>query len=113
MVHGVQASWDENLTTKDRGFFLVDANNVFNEINRVRMLWTVQKLWLSGYHLVFKCYIHWSSLVLRNWNGTANFLHSREGVMQGNTLSKIAYGIGILLIIKKLNQEIPDVTQPW
>ena len=32
---------------------------------------------------------------------------------QGYPLVIIVYTIGILLIIKKLKQEIPDVTQPW
>ena len=32
-IHGVQAIWGENSTTEDWGFLLVDANNVFNDIN--------------------------------------------------------------------------------
>ena len=37
-VHGVQAIWDENPTTQDWGFLIVDANNAFKDINRVGML---------------------------------------------------------------------------
>ena len=55
----------------------------------------------------------WSSLVLRNGNLTAGFLHSREGVTQGDPLAMITYGIGILPFIKNLKQEISDITQPW
>ena len=33
--------------------------------------------------------------------------------MQGEPLTMIAYGIGILPLIKNLKQETPDVTQPW
>ena len=33
--------------------------------------------------------------------------------MQGGTIAMIAYGIGILPLIKNLKQETPDVTQPW
>ena len=33
--------------------------------------------------------------------------------MQGVPLTMIAYGIGILPLIKYLKREIPDVTQPW
>ena len=40
-VHGVQAIWDENSTTEDWGFLLVDKKNSFNEINRVKILWKV------------------------------------------------------------------------
>ena len=46
-------------------------------------------------------------------NGTASILHSREGVTQGGLLAMIAYGIGVLPLIKNLIREIPDITQPW
>ena len=42
VIHGVQALYDENSTLEDWEFFLVDAKNAFNEINRVGMLWTVR-----------------------------------------------------------------------
>ena len=113
VIHGVQALWDENSTTENWGFLLVDAKNAFNEINRVGMLWKVRHLWPSGARFFFNCYRHWSSLVLRNRNGTASFLHSKEGVTQGDPLAMIAYRIGILPLIKNLKREIPDVTQPW
>ena len=74
-MHGVQDLWDENLTKESWEFLLVDANNAFNKINRVRMIWTVRHLWPSGDRFVFNCYRHWSLLVLRNGNGTASFLY--------------------------------------
>ena len=58
-VLSVQAIWDENSTTKDWVFFIIDANNMFNEINRVRMLRTVRHIWLSRAFFVFNCYFHW------------------------------------------------------
>ena len=108
-VHGFQAIWDKNLTTEDWGLFIVDTKNTLNEINRVGMLWTVRHLWPSGARFVFNCHRHWSSLVLRNENGTTSFLHSKEGVTQGDPLSMIAYRICILPLIKNLKREIPDV----
>ena len=39
-VHGVQAIWDEKLTTEDWEFFLLDAKSAFKKINQVIMLWT-------------------------------------------------------------------------
>ena len=111
-IHGVQALWDENSTTENWGSLLVDANNVFDEIHRVGMLWTVRHLWMYGARFVFNCYRHWSSLVLQNKNGTASFLHSKEGVTQGDPLAMIAYMIGILPLINNLKREIPDVNQP-
>ena len=76
------------------------------------MLWTVINLWPSGARFVLNCYCHWSLLVLKNGNGTASFLHSKESVTQGDPLVIIADSIGILPLIKNLKQMIPDVTQP-
>ena len=61
-IHGVQALWDENSTTEEWGFFLVDAKNTFNKIIQVRMLRTIRYLWLSGASFVFNFYCHWSLL---------------------------------------------------
>ena len=74
---------------------------------------TVFHIWLSGAHFVFKWYHQWSFLVLRNGNGMSRFWNSREGVTQGDPLEMIIYGIGILLLIKNLRWELPDVTQTW
>ena len=78
-VHGVQAIWDENLTTYDWVFLIVDAKNTFNKINQVVMMWTGRHLWPPGYRFVLSCYRHWLSLILQNSNGKTSFLHSREG----------------------------------
>ena len=43
----------------------------------------------------------------------AIILHSKEGVTQGYPLVMMAYGIGILTLIKNLKREIPDVKHPW
>ena len=103
-IHGVQALWDENLSTEECIFLHVNTKNAFNEHTKVGMLRTMRHLWTSGAHFVFNCYRHWSSLVLWNGNGTASILHSKEG---------IAYGMGILPLIKNIKRAIPDVTQPW
>ena len=41
-----------------------------------------------------------------------SFLHSRKGVSQGYPLAMVAYGIGILPMIKNLQSEFPDATHP-
>ena len=43
-IYGVQYIWDENLTTEEWRFLLVDADIAFDEITRFRMLWTVRHL---------------------------------------------------------------------
>ena len=114
VIHGAQDLWDEKPTTENWGFLLVDAKNASNEINQVGIMWAALRyVWPSGAHFFFNCYRHWSSFVLWNRNGTASFLHSKEGVTLRDPLSMIAYGIVILPLIKNLKQEIPDVTHPW
>ena len=60
----------------------------------------------------FNYYRYWPLIVLRNGNGTAIVIHSRESVTQGDRLAMIAYRIGILLLIKNMKWAIPDITQP-
>ena len=43
----------------------------------------------------------------------ASFLHSKEGMTQGDPLAMIVYRIGILPLINNLKHDIPDVIQPW
>ena len=50
---------------------------------------------------------------MQDGNGTKSILHSRKEVTQGDPLAMIAYGIGILPLIKNLKRAIPDVIQPW
>ena len=40
-------------------------------------------------------------------------MHSKEGVTQGDPLAMIAYGIGVLTLIRELRNTHPRVTQPW
>ena len=90
--HGVQAIWVGMLTTEDWVFLIIDAKKLFKNINRIETMWKVHHLLPSGYRFFFNSYHHWSSLVLQKGNGTASFIHSREGVAQGYNLAMIAYG---------------------
>ena len=44
---------------------LVDALNVFDEMSRLEMLWTVRHRWLAGARFAFNWYRHWAQLLLR------------------------------------------------
>jgi hypothetical protein len=90
------------------GFLLIDAKNAFNE------MWTVWHKWPLGTRFVFNCYKHWAStLMLQSNNGTGTFLYSKEGVTQRDPLSMLAYGIGILQLIRLLKVKFPAVEQSW
>ena len=77
------------------------------------MLWAIRFEWPSGAQFTFNCYRHWATLVVHDVDGSGHFLRSKEGVAQGDPLAMIAYGIGILPLIRELCAAHPHVTQPW
>ena len=64
-------------------FLLVYAKKAFNQINQIRMLWTVYHLCTSIDSFVLNCYCHHSLIVMINGDGKSNIIHSREAVTQG------------------------------
>ena len=92
---------------------LVDAKNGFNELNRTAMLWQVRFRWPSGSRFAFNCYRHHGQLVMRRPSGESIILFSQEGVTQGDPLSMILYGLGLLPLTRLLKKEFPELIQPW
>jgi hypothetical protein len=112
-IHAIRNLWEQCQAEEEWGFLLVDARNAFNELNRTVMLWTIRHEWPSGARFSFNCYQHWVTLVIQDKGGAAVFLHSREGVTQGDPLAMVGYGVGVLPLIRKLKGEFPQVSQPW
>ena len=54
-----------NQDAEPGGTTLVDALNVFNELSRLAMLWTVCHCWTAEARFTFNCYRHWAQLLLR------------------------------------------------
>ena len=48
-----------NYDDEPGGTMLVDACNVFNELIRLEMLWTVHHRWLARARFAFNCYRRW------------------------------------------------------
>ena len=81
---------------------------------RKAVLWAIRNEWPSGTRFTFNCCRHWYTLVVRDtedWSG--HFSHSKEGVTQGDPLSMITYGIGVLPLIRELWDAHPRISQPW
>ena len=78
------------------------------------MLWAFWNEWPSGAQFTLNCFCQWATLVVRDTgDGSGHFLHSKEGVTQGDPLAMIVYGIGVLPLIRELRNAHPRVTQPW
>ena len=106
--------WEEHSNEEYWGFLLIDARNAFNEEKSTAMLWDVRHEWPSGAQFNFNCYRHWATLVVRDiGDGSGHFLHIKEGLTQGDPLSTIAYGIGVLPLIREIRGSHPRITQPW
>ena len=109
-IHAMHFFWEEYKKEEYWGFLLIDTRNAFNEENRTAMLWAVRHEWPSGAQFTFNCYRHWATLVVRDiGDGSGHFLHSKEGVTQGDPLAIIAYGIGVLPLIRELWYAHPRV----
>lgn len=112
-IHSMRVLWREHHSNDQWGHLLIDARNAFNELDRAGMLWTVRHTWPSGSQFVFNCYKHYSRLVVRGLDGTSSVVLSKVGVTQGDPLAMIAYGLGILPLIKLLQKKHPSIYQPW
>ena len=78
------------------------------------MIWDVSYEWPSSAQFTFNCYRHWATLVVRDiGDGSGHFLHSKDGVTQGDALVMIAYGIGVLPLIWELWDVHPRATETW
>ena len=110
----MQDIWKSHHLEEQWGFLLIDAKNAFNEQNRMLMLWTVRHEWPTGARFAFNCYRHWSVLYIRDADGSASTIYSKEGVTQGDPLAMFLYGLGVLPIIRELNDEFDFSTkQVW
>ena len=84
-IHAARLQWAQHSQEEDWGFLLIDARNAFNEENQTAMLWSVRHEWPSGARFTYNFYRHWATLVVRNTeDGSGHFLHSKEGVTQGD-----------------------------
>jgi hypothetical protein len=73
------------------------------------MLWNVRHGWPPGARIMFNSYKHWSTLVIRNNDGSGEFLISQQGVTQGDPLVMLGYALGMLPLTRQLKAEFPEV----
>ena len=62
---------------------------------------------------VSNCYKQWDTPMVHNGQDSMSFVLSREGVTQGDPLSMVTYGLGILPLIGHIKSIISPPHQPW
>jgi hypothetical protein len=66
-----------------------------------------------GDRFMFNSYKHWSTLVIRQNDDSGEFLISRQGVTQGDSLVMLGYALGMLSLTRQLKAKFPEVDQHW
>ena len=95
------------------GTTLDDAQNGFNELSRLAMLWAVRHCWPAIARFAFNCYKHWAQLLLRHPGELPVTILSREGVIQGDTLSMVLYRITLVTLTEELRAADPGLLSPF
>ena len=97
------------MTTEDWGFLLVDFKK--RSIISIESEFYGHSI-IYG-HLELALFLIAIVVGHRSFWVTSIFLHSGEGMTQGDPLAMITFGIGILPLIKNLRRDLPDINQPW
>ena len=93
---------------------LADADNGFNCLSHLNMLWDVRHRWARASRFAFNMYRHEERLMVCSLAGLEpQFVLSKEGVTQGCPLGMILYGISLLGLGEDLRESAPGVLQPW
>ena len=98
-IHCINEIFDEKVNS-GWGVLLVDTKNAFNSISREAALWNSRVLWPRCSRFLFNTYRGYTALVV---HGSDEFLYSRDGVIQGDPLSMLLYAIGLLPLIRSLD----------
>ena len=112
-IHAARILWNEKASNTNFGFLMLDADNAFNKLNRVKALNTIRNIYPAAARMAFNCYREDADLFLRNQHGSSELLSSAEGVTQGDPLGMLLYGLATLPLIDELSQACPDLQQFW
>ena len=64
------------------------------------MLWAVRHECPIGARFSFSCYHHWATVMIRAGDSRGHLLYINKGVTQGDPQAMVAYGLGILPLIR-------------
>ena len=95
------------------GTTLVDARNGSNELSRLAMLWTVRHCWPVGERFAFNFYRNWVQLLLHQPGEPPVTIMSKEGVIQGDPLLMVLYGITLVSLAEELRAADTGLLSPF
>jgi hypothetical protein len=80
-IHAIDELWKQHEEQEVREFSSLTQSfvNMFNELNRITMLWAVWHKWLGSTWFVFNHDRHWASLVIRGKQGSIVFYLLERG----------------------------------
>ena len=77
------------------------------------MLCTVRHRWPAGARFAFNFCRHWAQLFLQQLGEPPVTILSREGVIQGDPLSMVLYGITLIHLVEDLRAADPGLLSPF
>ena len=81
---------------------IVDAYNGFNELSRLKMMWTVQHCWPAGVKCTFNFYNQLAQILLRQLENQPVALLIRDEATQGDPPLMFRCGITLVPLAKEL-----------
>ena len=92
----------------------MDARTAFNDGKRSAILWTVRQKWPSGARFTSNCYKQCALLLIRSNDGESSMcLNSKEGVTRGDLIYMVIYGVEMLPLTTKIQEDIPSRIPLW
>ena len=91
----------------------VDAENGFNNQNRLAMVWTVRHVWPSMAKFTMNLYRHHVRMIVRVAGSQPHIILSKEGVVQGAPEAMVHYAVGMLPLAKKIKTLHAAITTPF
>jgi hypothetical protein len=102
-VHALRDKWEQYDMDDDFGILKIDAENGFNEMVRLHLLWTIRHRWPRAYKFLYNCYSHGTELRILplDYRDTVEIIISKSGIIQGDPIAMKAYAVGTVPIIEK------------
>ncbi len=108
--HAIRVITSMYKNDSDFGILQLDFKNAFNKVSRAKIIEIVKNNYPKFYHFVSLCYCHSPFLFINNWETP---IRSENGVQQGDPLGPLLFSLVANVLIKKIQDNFPDVLNFW